>query len=267
MGIGYATLMYDPEEIVSEGLGDIAACRYDGVEIGLPKVNHIGPDRLEGLLEEYDLEIYCVMAGWLNTEEDVREAIDGTETAAALGAEFLGILPPPRGVVDDETFQRWLDEIGAAAADAGVVPVLHHHAGAHVEGPEEIRRWLDDGPDELELLFDTAHYYAYGDVAEGIERFADDIAYVHFKDIDPPSDFDTHVANLTAGKVDYDSIVTYFGSFIDLGDGVLDFSAINQALKRVDYDGHVTIEIENQRSLPLVHAKRNISHLRHAMER
>lgn len=267
MGLGYATLMYDPDEIVSEGLGDIAACRYDGVEIGLPKVNAIGTDTLEDRLEEYDLELYCVMAGWLNDEEDVEEAIEGTETAAALGAEFLGILPPPRGVVDDETFGRWIDEIGAAADDAGVVPVLHHHAGAHVEQPEEIRRWLDDGPDDLELVFDTAHYYAYGDVAEGIERFVDDIAYVHLKDIDPPSDFNSHVANLSAGKVDYDSIVTYFGSFIDLGDGVLDFGAIDRALDRTDYDGHRTVEIENQRSLPLVHAKRNITHLREATDR
>ncbi|MDL5363264.1 sugar phosphate isomerase/epimerase [Halalkalicoccus sp. NIPERK01] len=262
MGVGYATLMYDPEEIVSEGLGDVAACRYDGVEIGLPKVNHIGPDRLKGLLEDYGIEIYCVMAGWLNDAGDVEEAVDGAETAAALGAEFLGILPPPRGVVNDETFGEWLEEIGAATGDAGVTPVVHHHAGAHVEGPDEIRRWLDDGPDELELLFDTAHYYAYGDVSEGIERFVDDIAYVHLKDIDPPSDFESHVENLTAGKVDYDSIVTYFGSFTDLGDGVLDFGEIDRTLERVGYDGHTTVEIDNQHSLPLVHAKRNISHLR-----
>lgn len=41
MDLGYTTLMYDPGEIVSEGLGEIGACRYDGVEIGLPKVNAI----------------------------------------------------------------------------------------------------------------------------------------------------------------------------------------------------------------------------------
>jgi inosose dehydratase len=266
MGIGYATLMYDPEEIVSEGIGDIAACRYDGVEIGLPKVNAIGTETLAGLLEEYDLECYCVMAGWLNTESDVEEAVEGVSTAAELGANFLGILPPPRGVVDDATFSEWLEAIGAAAGDVGVTPVLHHHAGAHVEQPEEIRRWLDDSPDNLELLFDTAHYYAYGDIADGIERFAEDIAYVHLKDIDPPSDFRSHVENLTAGKVDYDSIVTYFGCFIDLGDGVIDFDAVDRALDRVGYDGHQTIEIENQRELPLVHAKRNIEHLRAATE-
>jgi inosose dehydratase len=267
MGIGYATLMYDPDSIVSTGLGDIAACRYDGVEIGLPKIEEIGLETLRPLLDEYDLDLYCVMAGWLNTEADVRAAVGGVETAASLGADFLGILPPPRGIVDDSTFATWLDEIGTVAADVGVTPLVHHHAGAHVEQADEIRRWLNDGPDGLRLVFDTAHYHAYGDVVEGIQRFADDIAYVHFKDIDPPSDFETHVENLSAGKVDYDSIVTYFGSFTDLGDGVLDFAEIRRALDDIGYDGHRTVEIENQHSHPLVHAKRNVDHLRAATDR
>lgn len=266
MGTGYATIMYDSEEVVSEGIGDFAACRYDGVEIGLGKAEAIGRKTLADLLDEYKLDLYCVMAGWLNTEEDLQAAVEGADLAGALGANFLGILPPPRGVVDDETFATWLDDIAAAAADAGVTPIVHHHAGAHVEQPHEIRRWLDKGPDNLELLFDTAHYYAYGDILEGIERFADDIAYVHLKDIDPPAEFETHVENLTAGKKDYDSIVNYIWAFTDLGKGVIDFDEVDETLDRVDYDGHCTIEIENQRDHPLVHAKENIDHLRSVTE-
>lgn len=262
MGIGYATLTYDPESIVNEGIGDLAACGYDGVEIGLPKIQAIGRDRLTRVLAEYNLDLYCVMAGWLNERADVDAAIDGLDIAADLDVNFLGILPPPRGVVDDSTFGEWLDDIGTAAADSAVTPVLHHHAGAHVEQPDEIRRWLDEGPAELELLFDTGHYYAYGDVADGIERFADDISYVHYKDIAPPSDFETHVTNLSAGKVDYDSIMTYFGAFTDLGEGVLDFTRITRALEDVGYDGHRTVEVDTVEGPTLVHAKRNLDFLR-----
>lgn len=262
MGTGYATLMYDPEEIASEGLGDVAACQYDGVEIGLPKVNDIGEEALVEQLTEYDLDLYCVMAGWLNEADDVQEAIDGVETAAKLGANFIGILPPPRGQVSDQTFESWLNDIGAAASDVDVTPVMHHHAGAHVEQPHEIRRWLNDGPAELELLFDTAHYYAYGDIVEGIQRFVDDIAYVHYKDISPPSDFAVHVENLSSGKVDYDSILTYFGSFTDLGEGVLDFSEISRALDLAGYNGHQAVEIDTVQSQPIVHAKRNMDYLK-----
>lgn len=261
MGLGYATLTYDPEEIVRNGIGDLAACGYDGVEIGLPKIEDMGYNRLEATLDEYGVELYCVMAGWLNEYTDVQDAIEGIEVTASLDVDFLGILPPPRGVVDDVTFREWLEEIGAAASDHGVTPVVHHHAGSHVEQPDEIRRWLDEGPPELELLFDTGHYYAYGDVCEGIKRFADDIAYVHYKDINPPSDFRTHVTNLSSGKVDYDSIMTYFGAFNDLGDGVLDFAAISRTLDEVNYDGNRTVEVDTVQGPTLAHAKRNLDFL------
>lgn len=264
MGLGYATLTYDPEEIVREGIGDLAACGYDGVEIGLPKIEEIGRERLTDELDRYEMDLYCVMAGWLNEHADVRDAVDGLDVAADLDVDFLGILPPPRGIVDDATFQSWLEEIGTAAGNHGVTPVVHHHAGSHIEQPDEIRRWLDDGPPELELLFDTGHYYAYGDVCDGIERFADDIAYFHYKDIDPPSDFQSHVTNLSAGKVDYDSIMTYFGAFTDLGEGVLDFEAIRRKLDDVSYEGNRTIEVDTVQGPTLAHAKRNLDFIRDA---
>lgn len=260
MGVGYAALMYDPEEVVSEGLGEFAACRYDGVEIGLEKVEYIGPDSLQTALDEHGLDIYCVMAGWLNTEDDVDAAVDGASIAADLDARFLGILPPPRGQTDDETFAEWLERICEAAAAAGVTPVLHHHGAAHVEGPDEIEEWLDRGPDNLELLYDTAHYYPYGDVVKGVHRFEDDIAYVHLKDIDPTVDFEDHVETLSAGKVQYDSLFVFLTSFVDLGEGVIDFAAVHDALGEIGYGGHVTIEMENERNDRLVHAKRNIDY-------
>lgn len=256
MGFGYASLMYGPEE-VADAVSDIAACQYDGVEIGLPKVKHMGPDRFRESITEYGLDTYCVMSGWLLSEEEVDEAVDGASIAADLGAEFLGILPPPRGQVSDAEVHHWLAEIGEAAASAGVTPVLHHHGGAHVEQPHEIREWLDSGPDNLRLLFDTAHYYPYGDIHNGIERFADDIAYVHLKDVNPPGDFQSHVENLSAGKVDYDSIVTFLHSFTDLGNGVIDFDAVYESFSDIGYNEAFTVEIENQREHRLVHAKQN----------
>ncbi|MBX0296174.1 sugar phosphate isomerase/epimerase family protein [Haloarcula nitratireducens] len=266
MGLGYTTIMYDPREVVETGIGDVAACRYDGLEIGLGKLRKSGPETVDDLLDEYDLDLYCVMAGWLLTEDDAEDAIDGAALAADLGADFLGILPPPRGQVSDDDFETWLHDIAAAAEDAGVTVVLHHHGGAHIEQPDEIREWLDRTPDSVELLFDTAHYHPYGDVVEGIERYADDIAYVHLKDIASPAGFETHVENLTAGKVDFDSIINFIWAFRDLGEGELDFEAIDEALADVGYDGHQTIEIENRRERPLVHAKQNVDHHRSVTE-
>lgn len=121
-------------------IATIAACEYDGVEISLPKVQAIGRDRVAATLNEDDLNLYCVIARWLNEGSDVDAAVDGISVSGDLGANFLSILPPPRGVIDNETFGAWFDDIGRVAAGSGVTPIVHHHAGAHVEQPDEIRR-------------------------------------------------------------------------------------------------------------------------------
>lgn len=262
MGIGYTTILYDAASL-RRGIGDVGACRYDGIEIALEKIERRGPAQVRTWLDEHDLDCYLVMGGWLESDADAASIADGASVAADLDADFLGVLPPQRGRVDDETLERWLAEICDAAAEAGVAPLLHHHGATHVEQPDEIREWLDRTPDDLRLLFDTAHYYPYGehypdgDVTDGLERFADDVAYVHLKDVDPPSDFEEHREALSNADFHLDNVITYFRAFTDLGAGVLDFGAVDAALDDVGYGGHVTIEIENRTDLPLVHAKGN----------
>ncbi|RQH02656.1 sugar phosphate isomerase/epimerase family protein [Natrarchaeobius oligotrophus] len=264
MGIGYTTILYD-EASLEEGIADIGACRYDGVEIGLEKIRAAGPENVSAWFETHDLELYCVMSGWFESDEDVEGFADDAETVAELGAQYYGLLPPQRGGTDDETFAAWLETFCSAATDAGLVPVMHHHGATHVEQPDEIRRWLDEGPDSLELLYDTAHYYPYGDELEGIERFADDIAYVHLKDVDPGADFAEHTAALTSGEFHLDNVINYFRTFTDLGEGEIDFDAVARTLEDVGYDGHVTIEIENETERPLVHAKLNVDRWRESL--
>jgi inosose dehydratase len=262
MGIGYTTIMYDNES-VKTGLSDIGACRYDGVEVGLEKLLDAGPQRFEDWLGTYDLELYCVMSSWLESETAVETVTDRADLVADLGAEYLGLLPPQRGNHDDETLDRWLTRVAGAAEDAGLTPVVHHHGGTHVEGPEEIDKWLDRTPENVGLLFDTAHYYPYGDcypdgdVTDGIRRFADDIEYVHLKDVEPVSEFTQHRDALSTGDFHLDNVINYFRTFTDLGDGLIDFEKVADTVDEVDYDGQVTVEIENRTERPLVHAKRN----------
>lgn len=256
MGLGYTTMMYDGESIQT-GLSDIRACQYDGAEMGFEKVKYVGAMTVQEWLAEYDLEFYCVMAEWPVDEAAVKRIREGADVAAEAGASYYGLLPPERHREDEETLARWLDEIGAAAGDAGVTPLIHHHGATAIEQPDEIAHWLKNGPEEFELLFDTAHYYPYGDVLKGIERFADDIAYVHLKDVDPTSEFDDHARALSEGTGHLDDVINYFRAFTDLGEGVLDFQEIHRMLTDVDYDGHYTIEIENRSEPPLIHAKRN----------
>jgi len=264
MAIGYSTIMYDAAE-ADRAVTDVGACQYDGIEVSLGDVQEVGVDSLSRAIDSADLDLYCVMGEWLESDEAVGAVREAVPTAASLGAEFFALLPPRRGLVDDETLSRWLEALCGAAVDAEIRPVLHHHGASHIEGPDEIGDWLDRSPDALELLFDTAHYYPYAGrstagVREGIERFADDVAYVHLKDVDPPAGFEDHVADLTATEFNLDSVINYFRSFTDLGNGELDFAAILETLDGIGFDGPLTIEIENQTRDPLVHAKRNRDH-------
>lgn len=264
MGVGYTTIMYDASELES-GFSEVAACRYDGIEIGLEKVEAVGSEAVEAWLDTYGLDLYCVMSHWVESEAAARHVAEQAEMIADLGAEFLGILPPQRHRNDDVTVEEWLTIIGDAAVDAGLTPLLHHHGATHVERGEEIRRFLD-AIDGLELLFDTAHWYPYsdsfpeGDVTDGIERFVDDITYVHLKDVDPGTSFAENRDALSEPNPHLDNVINYFRKFTDLGEGTIDFEGTLAALDDAGYDGHYTIEIENQVKKPLVHAKENIDY-------
>lgn len=266
MGIGYTTMMYDAETL-EEGIGDIAACRYDGVEIGIGKIRSAGADTVATWLDEYELDLYLVMGDWPESPSVVERLADEASIVADLGAEYVGILPPQRNRHDDETVEEMLLTLCESVTGAGLTPLLHHHGATHVEQPAEIEQYLSLA-DNLGLLFDTAHYYPYGDhypvgdVTDGIERFADEIEYVHLKDVDPPPDFTEHREKLTDGTFHLDNVINYFRSFTDLGDGTIDFEAVHGALEGVGFDGHCTIEIENQKRDRLVHAKENLDYWR-----
>jgi inosose dehydratase len=266
MGLGYTTLVYDTAALET-GVSDVAACRYDGIEIGLGKLRTVGPGTVADWLDTYGLELYCVMGDWLEDETTVREVAAAAATVADLGASCLGLLPPQRHRNDDETVLEWLETVADAAREAGLAPVLHHHGGTHVERPAEIERTLT-AVDGLELLFDTAHWYPYGaafpegDVTDAVKRFGDDIAYVHLKDVAPGTDFASDRDALSGERPHLDNVINYFRAFTDLGEGVVDFAGVRTALEQAGYDGHYTVEIENLTEKQLVHAKENSDYWR-----
>jgi inosose dehydratase len=48
--------MYDAAELET-GFSEVSACRYDGIEIGLEKVEAAGPENVADWLDEYDLDL------------------------------------------------------------------------------------------------------------------------------------------------------------------------------------------------------------------
>jgi inosose dehydratase len=105
-----------------------------------------------------------------------------------------------------------------------LVASYHPHLGTCVESPEQLQKVFQYTG--INFCPDTAHLQAGGgDPAELISTYGDRIRYVHLKDYED-------------------------GSFLPLGQGQLDFSEILGALRAVQYDGWITIELDSYEGSP-----------------
>jgi inosose dehydratase len=165
------------------------------------------------------------------------------ERVAALGGRFLVVIdavtPGRARTAGQPDVARRLDRADAAALAAGVReiaaiarghglrPVIHPHAGTHVEFEDEVEPLLDS----VELCLDTGHWlYARQDPVRAFERWADRIPYLHLKDLDRARlgpDF---------------SVSVRAGAFRPLGQGDLDVPALLAALDRARFSGWAVLE-------------------------
>lgn len=155
-----------------------------------------------------------------------------------------GRITPEMGLRDEEWrhFAAGVNRIAhAVAVETGLRTVFHHHCGGFIETPEEIAQLLDmTDPQAVGLVFDTGHYSfgagGCGGLADALDRFADRVWYVHYKDCDPAV-----VAKAQAGNWDYFEAVRQ-GVFCELGRGCVDFPAVTAWLRGRGYTGFITVE-------------------------
>jgi inosose dehydratase len=159
---------------------------------------------------------------------------------------WAGRVRPNQSLGPDEwqIFARGAEAVARAVRDeTGLRTVFHHHCAGYVETPSEIAALMEQtDPALLGLVFDTGHYI-YGSGAEdgeaalaGLDRFADRIWYVHFKDCDPRV-----AAQARAAGWGYFAAVRA-GLFCELGRGCVDFAAVTARLRERGYQGFITVE-------------------------
>lgn len=179
-----------------------------------------------------------------------------------------GRITPEMGLSADEwhTFAGGAERIARAVQDeTGLRAAFHHHCAGYIETPDEVARLLDlTDPGLLGLVFDTGHY-AYGtghndggEVLAGLERFADRIRHVHFKDCHPQI-----AERARAEEWDYYTAVGN-GVFCELGKGYIDFGAVTAWLRARGYQGWITVEQDVLPGMgtPKASAQRNREYLR-----
>ncbi len=122
----------------------------------------------------------------------------------------------------------------------GVRAVIHPHAGGYIEYTDEIERIAADVPPEVAgLCLDTGHtYYAGLDPVATLDRYADRLDYIHFKDIDPDV-----FASVMSERIRFFEASSK-GVMCTIGRGVIDYSAIRTVLDRIDFHGFITVEQE-----------------------
>jgi inosose dehydratase len=154
--------------------------------------------------------------------------------AAATGADGYDARP----TLDDRqwaTLFANLDRLADAAADRGVLAVLHPHVGTMVENRDEVQRVLDGST--IRLCLDTGHLLIGGtDPLQLAREVPHRIAHAHLKDVNA-----SLAAEVQAGKLSYTEAVGR-GMYTPLGAGDVDIAGIVTALRSNGFDGWFVME-------------------------
>ncbi len=140
-----------------------------------------------------------------------------------------------------QTYAGKLSELAKWMADKGLTLSYHHHMGSMIEDAEDIDWLMEGSAPEVTLLFDTGHLLFGGaDPLAVLDKWGDRIHHVHFKDVRADV-----MARVRAEDLSFLDGVRA-GVFSVPGDpeGCIDFQAITDRLKAVDYDGWIVVEAE-----------------------
>ena len=201
------------------------------------------PEQESGILERarmlatFSREIGCgelyVAAG----------GFDNYVTSRGLTRRQVSAKVKPEDMMTDAEFEQFakvLTKVGAITLEEGVKSCFHNHVGSTIETRVEIDKLFSmidpklvfQGPDIGHLA------WAGEDAVQFCRDYADSIKSVHLKDIDP---------DVLERGVKEDWNYGQFsdnGIFCELGEGMVDFPAIFDILKKANYAGWIIVETD-----------------------
>jgi inosose dehydratase len=155
-------------------------------------------------------------------------------------------------------YGRKLGELAKWMADRGQPLAYHHHMGSFVEDQEDIDWLMEASPREVHLLYDTGHLYFGGASVLGtLSRWRERVLHVHFKDVRPDV-----IEDVRANDRSFLEAVVA-GAFTVPGDGAIDFQSVAHELKKMDYDGWIVVEAEQDpaKAPPYEYSKKGYHHI------
>ena len=244
---------------MEQALREARAIGYRGVERGrrMPQDTH----GLRDYLSTYDI---ALCGGWCSGNLMADDVATETARIAQQVAQFVALDAPclvyaecsntvqgdiatpvnyrPKLSRDEITrYAAKLSEVAKWMAGEGLVLAYHHHMGSMIEDGEDIDWLMDAAAPEVTLLYDTGHLQFGGaDVLGVLRRWGDRVRHVHFKDV--RVDIAGQVRDNRLSFLD--GVIA--GVFTVPGDpgGSIDFRAVTDELRRMDYDGWIVVEAE-----------------------
>lgn len=236
----------DPKAAFEQALREISFLGYQTVENFNWFADYYmdDPQEVVALCQRYGVE-FINLYHYLTKDfaSDKARALVYSRFAQQAGARYMNLqmqiwrdLPYNRAT-DLEAIRVYADkamEIGRIAGDYGLTVCVHPHANTPVFTMEQIDAFLQlTDPGHVSLCLDTAHVtLAGGNAVEAVERYADRIAYMHLKDIDPDPTLHPEWP---------------MRRFRALGQGTIDFMGVYRALQQRGFDGVLCVELDYQK--------------------
>lgn len=207
----------DPEELVAKLGSNGLSCVGIFVPVVLHDTDHDPLSDIEGPLDAV-----------------IASRGDVLVLAAATGSDGYDSRP----TLDDgqwATLLSNLDRLAVAAAERGLLAVLHPHVGTMVETRSDVDRVLQGS--SIKLCLDTGHLLIGGtDPLALTLQVPDRVAHAHLKDVDSAL-----AARVQAGELTYTEAVRA-GMYTPLGAGDVDIAGIVTALRANSFDGWFVME-------------------------
>jgi inosose dehydratase len=165
---------------------------------------------------------------------------------------------PKFSAADVRSYGAKLSELAKWMADQGVTLAYHHHMGSFIESEDDVNALMEGSTAEVKLLFDTGHLLFGGaDVMRVLNTWATRVHHVHFKDIRPEVVADVRKNNRSF----LDAVIA--GAFTVPGDGCIDFQAVADKLRAMDYNGWIVVEAEQDpaKAPPYEYSKLGYEHI------
>ena len=161
---------------------------------------------------------------------------------------------------DVKSYALKLTELAKWMSDKGMTLSYHHHMGSMIEDSEDIDWLMEGSGPEVTLLYDTGHLlFAGADPLEVLDRWGDRVHHVHFKDVRP----DKMAWVRTENRSFLDGVRAGVYSVPGDPEGCIDFQAITDLLKAMDYGGWIVVEAEQDPALapPYEYSKLGYDHI------